>query len=443
MDLRIGPVLTSTPPDQYFSNRCIVDQSPVSATNSTSPIYPEDYPVDGDYCMPDWDYYPPSLNPYITGPLTHESLQEQQQYNEISPSSLSENPWNYRYLQQENNFAANADAGIVAFEPSPGAPFEVYNTGEQFLESAQHDSKSMITDPLSPSGTEEWLVVPSHASSSVPAHESPRSAGSPWSHVSSPVPKSESPPPSAEIHSHVFSAYAGVAGPKLPRGRQRALTVQEKREALDVRKAKACWACHLSKIKCSPCSPGQPCHQCDRLAGKRRFCWLPCFNDPLETLLPFVAPEYLFADYTQAKVEWFVSQNATGWGTHEINVRMFWGYPRLLEARVVSVNLRENSELGYFYQVLDTNTDHPRHVQRKSPPVGLPLASIEDMKIQYSSLLREIIQNQPEDYLSTAYDDQDDGCLPDRLLLAVTNFYTAGLGAGDEVAILDSFRGGK
>lgn len=93
----------------------------------------------------------------------------------------------------------------------------------------------------------------------------------------------------------------------LVRCRQRALTAEEKNHALNVRKAKACWACHLSKIKvcchtqclsqtlngahkCSPCSVGTPCMQCTRIQGKRRFMLLSCFNDPLETLQVFLAP---------------------------------------------------------------------------------------------------------------------------------------------------------
>jgi hypothetical protein len=54
-------------------------------------------------------------------------------------------------------------------------------------------------------------------------------------------------------HSHVFCAYPNYVSDlvlgKPPRGRQRALTSQEKQEAVVARKAMACWACHLSKIK--------------------------------------------------------------------------------------------------------------------------------------------------------------------------------------------------
>ncbi|KAL3417738.1 hypothetical protein PVAG01_10748 [Phlyctema vagabunda] len=107
---------------------------------------------------------------------------------------------------------------------------------------------------------------------------SPRSrSGTPWQH-------------SAEHHSHIFSVRSGIEKPKPTRGRMRPLTVKGKREALEVRNAGACWACHLSKVKCSPCSSGSPCEQCSRLHGKRRFCHLPCFNDPIDALNIFLIP---------------------------------------------------------------------------------------------------------------------------------------------------------
>ena len=40
-----------------------------------------------------------------------------------------------------------------------------------------------------------------------------------------------------------------ILGKKIARGRQRGLTDEEKKEARAVRQAKACWACHISKIK--------------------------------------------------------------------------------------------------------------------------------------------------------------------------------------------------
>lgn len=155
-------------------------------------------------------------------------------------------------------------------------------------------------DPASPTGdgaSDGWVVTSGPSSSYALSHHSPYSHGSPVSH-SSPV--------RAEVHqhSHVFDADARVSKPK---GRQRSLTTKEKKDAREVRDAKACWACHISKTKvsnlyilrgafiankqqCSPCSPGRPCAQCDRLVGKRRFCKFDCFNDPLESLYTFMVP---------------------------------------------------------------------------------------------------------------------------------------------------------
>jgi len=400
----------------------------------------------------DWraDMYPAGTGQYSVESLAHHTSHESNQYPEES-AILNRSPWHSQYLQ-DDSFGAGPGAGCVAFEPNQGPTFDAYLMGEQFLENHhpdQLDSKAIDLEPLSPAGTEEWQVVPSYPSSSIPSHESPHSEGSPWSRISTPPLNSASPPAHSETHAdvqaeahtedhgHIFSAYPGIAGPKLPRGRQRALTSQEKREALDVRKAKACWACHLSKIKCSPCSPGTPCQQCERLSGKRRFCWLPCFNDPLESLQPFLAPEYLFSNFTQAKVEWFVNQNAAAWGNHEMTVQMYWGHSRPLQARVVTITLIEDSQLAYVSQIEGSKTQREAII-RKSPPLGLPLASMGDMKDEYSSLVQEIVMNNPNEYVSIAYDDQESD-LAQQLLQAVSNFYSAGLAAGDEVTDYDSF----
>lgn len=99
-------------------------------------------------------------------------------------------------------------------------------------------------DPASPTGdgtSDGWVMTSGPSSSYALSHHSPYSHGSPVSH-SSPV--------RAEVHthSHVFDADARVSKPK---GRQRSLTTKEKKDAREVRDAKACWACHISKTKVS------------------------------------------------------------------------------------------------------------------------------------------------------------------------------------------------
>jgi len=91
-------------------------------------------------------------------------------------------------------------------------------------------------------------------------------------------------------HSHVFPANPATEIPDSQRGRKRRLTEEEREHTLKVRTLGACWACHLSKTRCSPCRPGSPCEQCTRLLNKRRFYHLSCFNDPIETLNIFLTP---------------------------------------------------------------------------------------------------------------------------------------------------------
>lgn len=204
--------------------------------------------------IPDWnnaeDVYTANSQ-WSLATATQADVQElQNAYPEHTPTP-AQSPWNSESAQ-DNVYGANATTGCVAFEPPPGAPFETFRIREEYLQNSLPIPEVFGTEPISPSGdgeSEGWDVVASYPASTIRSYDSPRSQDSPWSLVNSPPPSSSSPQQSNETHSHVFSAYPGEPKTAAPRGRQRALTVQEKQEALVVRKAKACWACHLSKIK--------------------------------------------------------------------------------------------------------------------------------------------------------------------------------------------------
>jgi hypothetical protein len=166
-------------------------------------------------------------------------------YPENTPTP-ARSPWNSQSAQ-ENGFGADAVSGCVAFEPPRGIPYDTFRMGEEYLQA--NPGVPEVVSPAWDGESEGWHVISSYPPSTILSHDSPLSLDSPWSHVGSP-PQSSSPlPHQGDTHSHVFSAYPGESKSGPARGRQRALTSQEKQEALIVRKAKACWACHLSKIK--------------------------------------------------------------------------------------------------------------------------------------------------------------------------------------------------
>lgn len=242
----------------------------------------------------------------------------------------------------------------------------------------------------------------------------------------------------------MFSSVPDAPKSKLPRGRQRGLTELEKKQARDVREAKACWACHISKTKCSPCSPGKPCEQCARLAGKRRFCLFECFNDPLESLSALLVPPYLNGHFTVANVEQFVKNNAVGWGQIYMPIRLSWGYRRLISVEVVALNLLPNSEMRFHDQaeaINDMNT-RPALVRKNSPPLGIELASVDDMQTEYSGYVQTIVQEDIMRYVPIAYVDQDSK-LPERLLWAICSFYNATREEDNEVSTSPDFNSGK
>ncbi|PBP24008.1 Fungal Zn binuclear cluster domain containing protein, partial [Diplocarpon rosae] len=355
-------------------------------------------------------------------------LRAQQFQTQSSPAIfLPNNPWNSQHAQA-STYQQNASTGGVAFGPLRDTPYHQHVARHDFLDTL--DAPNHAIDPVSPISDNGWAIISNPPSSYAPSHDSPVSQLSTPSHTSSP-PRQET-----EIqHAHIYNSIPGPPKAKLLRGRQRGLTAVEKKQARDVREAKACWACHISKTKCSPCSPGKPCEQCARLAGKRRFCLFSCFNDPLETLSTFLVPSYLMGHFTKANVESFVTRNASSWGTQYMCIRMDWGYRKLLQANVVALALRSSSsEMGFHHQTISSGNTRPLLVRKSSPPLGIPLAAMDEMQVSYSKYIQDIVQSDFAMYLPTAYVDQVSD-LPRRLLGAVASYYSAGSAADNEVGL--------
>ena len=216
-----------------------------------SPQINDVFPLDNDYMNVDWanpnDFYGTECGNWTPTPSTHQQLLGNGQ--PLIPTELTHSPWSVERLPAN----LRADAGCVAFEPARGAPYDTFRAREEYLHSRQEFPVVFGPEPVSPVVEEErddWEVINSYAGSST-MHDSPKSDGVSWYQVDS-SPQDSPSPYQVGGQSYVFSTrVSGSLSPKPPRGRQRALTTKEKREALVVRKAKACWACHLSKIKVS------------------------------------------------------------------------------------------------------------------------------------------------------------------------------------------------
>jgi hypothetical protein len=136
--------------------------------------------------------------------------------------------------------------------------------------------------------------------------------------------------------------------------------------------------------------------------------------------------------FTKDNVEQFVSQNASGWGSQEIFIRMKWGYWKPIEATVVSLQIHGNSQIGFHHSTIPNGTNRPTLVRKDSPPLGIPLAAMDDMQEEYRLLTHRIVHEDVSNYVSIAYDDQDSE-LPERLLTSIGAFYSASKAAGYEV----------
>lgn len=232
------------------------------------------FPFDNSYTSIDWnfsDMFPtepmiPSTIPLLESPI---ALQRNRYIR-------SQTPWN-PHDANGNFFSESSNSGCVTYEPEPST-LQSFDPERPPLHSYEPDQSSLPYETSSPVDNDR-LAVPGQGQSSndIYGPELPRtnwfdesdastsysntlytpSHGSPVSHHSphpqhSPQPQGSQPPSSPSEtghHSHVFSAFPEPQKNKVTRGRVRALTDKEKREARDVRQAGACWACHLSKIK--------------------------------------------------------------------------------------------------------------------------------------------------------------------------------------------------
>jgi hypothetical protein len=114
---------------------------------------------------------------------------------------------------------------------------------------------------------------------------------------------------------------------------------------------------------------------------------------------------------------------------------MMWGYWQPIEETVVTVTVRQNSELAYASHVTPNGDGNKAEVNIiRSPPLGLPLAAMDDMQTKYSSYVQQIVADDLSSYVSVAYQrPHNRPGLPDCLLQTIANFYSAAIAAGDKV----------
>ena len=206
---------------------------------SNSPLYDENFFFDnnGLQVSMDMTMYTPADAQWSASTVTQP---KQHSASPIESSVLSNMPWNPQQVER-SKYQADVNTGNGTFGPPRATPYDTYRSRGEYLETGPSSQGSVGLEPVSPLGdsdSESWVIT-STRSNYTPSHSSPRSHGSPQSHTSSP-----------RHHSHVFSSMPGISKSKVTKGgRTRGLTTLEKKQAREVRDAKACWACHISKTK--------------------------------------------------------------------------------------------------------------------------------------------------------------------------------------------------
>lgn len=108
---------------------------------------------------------------------------------------------------------------------------------------------------------------------------------------------------------------------------------------------------------------------------------------------------YLTSHITKANVESFIEKNASSWGHKNIRIQLSWRYRIPIEANVVAITMNSaSSEIGILY-----SSENQALSSRKSPPLAIPLADLADMQTAYSRYVEDIVRNDLDHYVSTAY----------------------------------------
>lgn len=140
--------------------------------------------------------------------------------------------------------------------------------------------------------------------------------------------------------------------------------------------------------------------------------------------------------YTVDNTKRFISKNAEAWGSDEMIVQLSWGYRVPLKVTVVSLSVRgSTSVFRYQHQTYMNASGKPTFTRKKSPPLGIPLLSMEERQEEYSRYIKKIVQHDLDGYARIAYEPEESE-LAKSLLKTVCKFYTAGVEANDEVNLL-------
>jgi hypothetical protein len=116
--------------------------------------------------------------------------------------------------------------------------------------------------------------------------------------------------------------------------------------------------------------------------------------------------------------------NAVSWGKQSTPVRLSWGYQKLLDIEVVPLEPRQIDSLDQHFSMHSTSITGQQLVRLRSPPLGIPLAAIDDMKYEYNKYIQDIVDGDLSGYLPVPYTDQESN-FPERLLTAICSYYTA------------------
>lgn len=172
-----------------------------------------------------------------------------QNYN-MQPVPIPHIPWTPEQLplsrtqSEEGSETAIFDQQQIAAQPITACKSN--NTKEEYADNYALKNEFVCHEkPATPPGesdNDSW-IIPFEPKNCTPTHSSPGSSRSVRSQTSSPRQNE------VHNHGHVFTSFAGIRKPKISKGRQRNLTPLEKKQAREVRDAKACWACHISKTK--------------------------------------------------------------------------------------------------------------------------------------------------------------------------------------------------
>ncbi|KAL8655040.1 MAG: hypothetical protein Q9210_001131 [Variospora velana] len=204
-----------------------------------------------------------------------------------------------------------------------------------------------------------------------------------------PVPDPVGPPLEIMVGDKDYDGQPCVIKPSGGR-RQGPLKPQSRENARITRQKGPCWPCILQRNQCEYEDDGdEMCKGCKHKRKQSLIEGCPRFRLP--DLTPVFIPSSLAEQHDPEKLRAFARQRVHRWLDNHMPVHLTWGYGRPIKVDVTEIESIGTSLLLQYQYRLNLVTNQFELVKVPSPPLGMVLMPVAEMRRMFSEYLEELL----------------------------------------------------